>query len=58
MKEYIVEQLKNRIGLDQDTATRAAEVVIEIFQERGQELLGDKLGAVGSLAGGLFGGSK
>ncbi len=57
MKEMIVEQLKSRVGLSQEQATKAAEVVVEIVESKGGELK-DKLGGLGDMAGGLLGGKK
>lgn len=57
MKNVIVDQLKSRVGLTEEQATKAAEVVIEIVEAKTGGIT-DKLGdAVGGL-GGLFGGDK
>ncbi len=61
MKEMIIEQLQQRIGLSKEQAEGAAKVVMDLLEEHGVTLaegikdkLGD-LGGIGDALGGLVG---
>lgn len=59
LKGIVVEQLQQRVGLDEKPAKGAADVVVELIQKHGPALLEggleDKLGDAGKALGGLFG---
>lgn len=61
MKEMIIEQLQQRVGLSKEQAESAAAVVTELLEKHGvsfaegmKDKLGD-LGGVGDALGGLMG---
>ncbi len=60
MKEMIIEQLQQRVGLSKEQAESAAKVVMDLLEEHGAgiaEKLGGlaDLGGVGDALGGLMG---
>lgn len=56
MKEIIIQQLQERIGLSEEQATQAAAVVMELIEKHGGDLLGNVSGALGGDLGGAIGG--
>ncbi|MEM9073117.1 MAG: hypothetical protein AAGE52_31725 [Myxococcota bacterium] len=58
MKDMIIQQLKERVGLSEEQAKNAMEVVAEILEGNGVTLvegIKDKLGGAGEALGGLIG---
>lgn len=66
MKDIILKQLKERAGLSEESAEKAAKVVMDVLENHGGEVmkfvqgkLGDSAGgALGGALGGLLGGDK
>ncbi|GAB5549615.1 MAG: hypothetical protein RLO52_20310 [Sandaracinaceae bacterium] len=58
MQDTIKQQLQTRLGLSEEQATKAAQIVMEIVQEKAGEKLGGVAGAGKALGGigGLLGG--
>lgn len=61
MKDMIITALKSKVGLNDEQAGKAADVLMEIVQNKGGDMLkgvpglGSAGGALGGLAGGLGG---
>jgi hypothetical protein len=58
MKDMIVSALKSKVGLSDEQAGKAADVVMDVVQSKGGDLLKGVpgLGAAGGALGGLPGG--
>jgi hypothetical protein len=55
MREELKKTLQERVGLDESTAERVVEVVVEFIKEKGLSLLASSGKSGGGLFGRLFG---
>ena len=59
MKETIIKKLKEVVGLSEEQATKAADVIMDIVSGKdGEGGIASKLGDMAGGLGGMFGGDK